>query len=147
MSLIQGQEPAESVDAGLRENDETQQHQHPPQDYQIGRDRPRRTNVKPPSRFNDYEMMFYALHVAEQIELAEPSSYTEKEQWIKAMRDEIDSLLSNKTWIIVTKAKFRKVIGCKWVFKKKYEVGQTQKVRYKARLAAKGFNQEEGGGF
>ena len=58
---IESQEPAESVDAGLREHVETQQHQHPPQDYQIGRDRPRRTNVKAPSRFSDYEMMFYVL--------------------------------------------------------------------------------------
>ena len=72
-------------------------------------------------------MVFYALHIAEQIELSEPSSYTEaingleKVQWLKAMKEEIQSLLNNKTWILVDKTEFRKIIGCKWVFKKKVE--------------------------
>lgn len=59
--------------------------------------------MKPPSRFKDYEMVFYALHIAEQIELTQPSSYTEavngleRKQWIQTMKEEIDSLMSNKT--------------------------------------------------
>lgn len=60
------------------------------------------------------------------------------------MKEEIDSLIKNKTWILVDKVELRKVIGCKWVFKKKVEVALSHKVRYKARLVAKGFNQEEG---
>ena len=41
--------------------------------------------------------------------------------WIQAMKEEIESLLNNKTWILVDKGEFRKVIGCKWVFKIKIE--------------------------
>ena len=132
--------------------DGTQQHhQSPsPQEYQIARDRPRRANVKVPARFNDYEMLYYALHVAEEIELAEPSSYAEavsgpeRELWIQAMKEEFESLISNKTWVLVEKAEFRKIVGCKWVYKKKIESAGSQKIRFKARLVAKGFNQQEG---
>ena len=119
------------------------------QEYQIGRDRPRRTNLRPLARFSDYEMMFYALHIAKQIELSELGSYTEaingseKLEWLQAMKEEIQSLLNNKTWILVDKAEFRKIIGCKWVFKKKIETTESQNGRFKARLVAKGFNQEE----
>ena len=67
----------------------------------------------------------------------------ESKQWIQAMKEEINSLIKNKTWIFVDKAEFRKVIGCKWVFKKKIESAQSENVRFKAMLVAKGFNQEE----
>ena len=72
------QEETENEGGSSRDQGQHQQLQTLPQEYQIDRDRPRRTNVRPPSRFSDYEMMFYALHVAEQIELAEPSYYTER---------------------------------------------------------------------
>ena len=45
--------------------------------YQLARDKVRRQNVRPPARYKDTEMLFFALHVAEQIELAEPQSYAE----------------------------------------------------------------------
>lgn len=67
--------------------------------YQLARDRKRRT-----------EMLFYALHIAEQIEYSEPSTYAEAiaspeaEHWIKAMKEEIESLLKKKTWVLVDKA-------------------------------------------
>ena len=44
------------------------------------------------------------------------------------MKEEIDSLIKNKTWILVDKAEFGKVIGCKWVFKKKFEAAQSNNV-------------------
>lgn len=37
----------------------------------------------------------------------------------------------------------RHVIGCKWIFKLKFQVNGTIE-RYKARLVTKGFNQTEG---
>ena len=63
--------------------------------------RPRRTN-KAPVRFNDYEMAYFALCVAETIEFDEPATYEEAmkgkewEQWLEAMKDKIESLLKNK---------------------------------------------------
>ena len=118
--------------------------------YQLARDRKRRTNIKPPSKFNDCEMLFYALSIAEQLEHSEPSTYAEavngpeSKQWILAMKEEIESLIRNKTWILVDKVEFRRVISCKWVFMKKIESTEPGGVRFKARLVARGFNQEEG---
>ena len=68
----------------------------------------------------------------------------ERDRWIKAMQDEIDSLLKNKTWILVTRKVMQKLIGCKWIFKKKVEASEDNRIRYKARLVAKGYNQREG---
>ena len=38
----------------------------------------------------------------------------------------------------------QKIIGCKWVFKKKEEIPGAKSVRYKACLVAKGYSQTEG---
>ena len=40
--------------------------------------------------------------------------------------------------------KGQKVVGCKWIFKRKGEIPGVQKTRYKARLVAKGFTQVKG---
>ena len=63
--------------------------------------------------------------------------------WREAINDEMDSLLSNNTWILVDLPPGSKPIGCKWVFRKKYATdGSVQ--TFKARLVAKGFRQKEG---
>jgi hypothetical protein len=38
--------------------------------------------------------------------------------WKEAVNDEMDSILSNNTWILVDLPPGSKPIGCKWVFKK-----------------------------
>ena len=107
--------------------------------------RPRRS-TRPPSWFSDYDMSFFALCVAEVLLYAEPSTYEEaircreNQKWIKAMREEIDSLLKNGTWILVRDPGTQKLISCKWIFKKKVEVGEVETIRFKARLVARGFN-------
>ena len=117
--------------------------------WKLTRDRVRREG-KRPSKFSDYEMSFFALCVAEIIEHAEQSSYSEaikskgKENWLRAMREEIESLLKNYTWILVKNPLTKKIISCKWIFKRKIEVGKTENIRFKARLVARGFTQEEG---
>ena len=40
--------------------------------------------------------------------------------------------------------KGRKVIGCKWVFRKKEAISEKDGEKYKARLVAKGYAQREG---
>lgn len=68
----------------------------------IARDKPRR-NIKLPSRFNDFDMMHYALSIAEEMEFHKPSTYNEairtpeKDRWLRAMQKEIDSLYKNQT--------------------------------------------------
>ncbi|RVX14783.1 Retrovirus-related Pol polyprotein from transposon TNT 1-94 [Vitis vinifera] len=59
---------------------------------------------------------------------------------VQAMKEEMEALLKNKTWILVSLPKGQKTVGCKWVFSIKYKVDGTVE-RYKARLVAKGFTQ------
>jgi hypothetical protein len=63
--------------------------------------------------------------------------------WKEAVNDEMDSILSNNTWVLVDLPPGSKPIGCKWVFRRKYNTdGSIQ--TFKARLVAKGFRQKEG---
>lgn len=53
------------------------------------------------------------------------------------------ALNDNHTWTLVDLPADKRAIGCKWVFKVKYnETGEVD--RYKARLVAKGYTQKEG---
>jgi hypothetical protein len=77
-----------------------------------------------------------------------PSSYKEamasmeKEQWEKAINEELNSISRLKVWEKSPKPFNKKLISSRWVFKKKYNPDGTFK--YKARLVAKGFMQIEG---
>lgn len=54
------------------------------------------------------------------------------------------SLVKNNTCELVELPKNQRVVGCKWIFKKKEGIPSVEKARYKARLVAKGFTQIEG---
>jgi hypothetical protein len=79
----------------------------------------------------------------------EPTTFTEaiscpdKNHWIKAIGEELQSHLENNTWTKCPKPSGQKVIGCKWVFKIKRDQ-DGRPVRYKARLTAKGYSQTRG---
>eukprot|EP00253_Pinus_taeda_P022280 PITA_22280 len=55
------------------------------------------------------------------------------------MKDEMMALSKNDTWDLVELPKGRKTVGCKWVFKRKQGVNDTED-RYKVQLVAKGFS-------
>jgi Reverse transcriptase (RNA-dependent DNA polymerase) len=59
------------------------------------------------------------------------------------MKEELYALKKNDTWDIVNLPKGKKPVGCKWVYKIKYNSNGTVE-RYKARLVAKGFTQTYG---
>ena len=59
------------------------------------------------------------------------------------MVDEIATLESNQAWTITSSPPHKKEIGCKWVYRVKYEADGTVE-RYMARLMAKRFTQQEG---
>ncbi|UYV71448.1 hypothetical protein LAZ67_8003257 [Cordylochernes scorpioides] len=61
----------------------------------------------------------------------------------KAMEEEFDSLIENKTWELVDPPKNRNIIGTKWVFKTKCNSDGSVE-RHKARLVAKGYSQQYG---
>ncbi|CAL1369869.1 unnamed protein product [Linum trigynum] len=63
--------------------------------------------------------------------------------WNEVVNDEMDSLLINKTWVLVDLPPGSKAIGCKWVFRIKYNTDGSIHT-FKARLVAKGFRQKEG---
>jgi Reverse transcriptase (RNA-dependent DNA polymerase) len=76
----------------------------------------------------------------------EPTTFGEANKnsiWKKAMEEELQALEKNNTWNIITLPKNKKPVGCKWVYKIKYNYGGTIE-RYKARLVAKGFTQTYG---
>ncbi|CAM8981809.1 unnamed protein product [Rhodiola kirilowii] len=60
------------------------------------------------------------------------------------MNEEIDSLAKNETWDLVDGPKGQKLVGSKWIFKRKEGIPGVEKPRLKARLVAKGFTQQEG---
>ena len=63
--------------------------------------------------------------------------------WKEVVNDEMDSLMSNGTWVLVDLPPSWKPIGCKWVFRRKYNIDGSLQT-FKARLVAKGFRQKEG---
>lgn len=75
--------------------------------------------------------------------LKEAMNSKNRENWLIACTEELNSIEENKTWSLVDLPKGRKAISSKWVFKeKKDQFGNT--LRFKARLVAKGFTQKQG---
>lgn len=78
--------------------------------------------------------------------IVEPSSFSKASvdpKWVKAMQAEISALEENNTWSIVDIPQGKVHIWCKWMFKVKYRSNGEVK-RYKARLVAKCYSQQEG---
>ena len=63
-------------------------------------------------------------------------------EWIKAMEEEMNLMESNHVWDLVELSLGHKTIGNKWVLNIKRKADGTID-RYKARLAAKGYTQQE----
>ena len=76
----------------------------------------------------------------------EPKSYDEAikfDCWKQVMQLELNALDHTGTWTIVDLPSQVKPIGCRWVYRIKYNADGSIK-RYKARLVAKGYNQIKG---
>ncbi|XP_073126397.1 uncharacterized protein [Henckelia pumila] len=86
--------------------------------YNLARDRTRR-EIRAPKRFGETDLAWYALTVAEEVEYSEPDTYDEamtskqKNKWIEAMNEEMNSLEKNQTWTLVDRPKHQKTLGCK----------------------------------
>lgn len=98
----------------------------------------RNLSGKKPTAF-DKHFSFFVDHEP----VYEPRTYDEamncpdRDQWMVAMVEELNSIEDNNTWELTDLPLGRKSIGSKWVFKVKLnELGQISK--YKARLVAKG---------
>ena len=70
-------------------------------------------------------------------------SNPERDQWMLAMKDEIESLRAHGTWVLTSVPSRQRVLSGRWIFVKK--MGATGLVeRYKARFVVKGFLQRPG---
>jgi Reverse transcriptase (RNA-dependent DNA polymerase) len=63
------------------------------------------------------------------------------------MNEEVHSLERNQTWTLMKSPNDKKIIGCKWVFKRKVNGTNSEAFRYKARLVAKSYSQVQGVNF
>jgi hypothetical protein len=92
----------------------------------------------------------YEVYECEEIHIeGDPTSYEESmsrpdaSKWQEAMEDEMKSMSTNRVWDLEEIPKGAKTVGCKWVYKIKYDFkGNIEK--YKGRLVAKGYTQREG---
>ncbi|GBP23594.1 Retrovirus-related Pol polyprotein from transposon TNT 1-94 [Eumeta japonica] len=66
----------------------------------------------------------------------------ERTQWESAMSEELQCFKDNDAWELSDPPKDGTVVQCKWVLCKKYD--SENKVRFRARLVAKGYSQIEG---
>jgi len=121
------------------------------QNLSIAAGRQRRNCGPRPRLIEECNIVNYALSCAEQVEHGhEPSTYTEaiatsdREKWISAMQEEMQSLEKNGTWDVVRLPKQKKAVRCKWIFKRKEGLSPSEPPRFKARLVAKGFSQIPG---
>ncbi|TPX57259.1 DNA-directed DNA polymerase [Powellomyces hirtus] len=67
----------------------------------------------------------------------------EARAWQRAVESELESLATNKTWVVTPLPPGCRAITAKWVFKRKRNADGTI-AKYKARLVARGFTQIEG---
>ena len=64
-------------------------------------------------------------------------------KWRRAMEDEYNALMKNKTWTLIPNSQNYKLVGNKWVYRVKENLDGTVN-KFKARLVAKGFLQTPG---
>ena len=82
----------------------------------------------------------YMSHV---VEVREPECYAEAAKdanWHATKEEEMHALAENETWDLVDAPTGVKTIGCRWVYKVKYNTNGSVN-RYKAGLVAKGYAQ------
>nr|GEV77773.1 zinc finger, CCHC-type [Tanacetum cinerariifolium] len=61
----------------------------------------------------------------------------------EAINDEMDSIMSNNTWVLADLPLGCRPLGCKWIFKRKLKVDGTVE-KFKARLVIQGIKQKSG---
>ena len=136
--------PETVVDDGMPESDQAvEQGEQPPQQV-ISEPQIRRTNreSRPSSKYPSSEYVLIT-DEGEPENFQEVQTHADKVSWIKAMQEEMHSLLKNDTYELVELPKGRKALRNKWVFKLKKD-SDGKFLKYKARLVVKGFGQKKG---
>ena len=133
LKIVGGKEVRENV---LSQPSSSTPHSQNQENLEIELRRSKRARVE-----KDFSPDYYVFNVDENpFTLKETLLSPDCVFWKEAVNDEIDSLISNKTWKLVDLPRGCKTIGCKWVLRKKLKpYGTIDKI--KARLVAKGFRQ------
>ena len=86
---------------------------------------------------------YNVLEISEPETIEEALSSPHAKEWKQATDSEYQSLMDNDTWDLVELPDGRVAVGCRWVFKVKYD-GDGKVDRFKSRLVAKGYSQRYG---
>nr|GEU44450.1 hypothetical protein [Tanacetum cinerariifolium] len=131
-------------------NEDEEQYKEPQQqnldNYVIMRDRAKRTNTIPagytdegnvslsrPSGSKVDDIVAYSFAIAEEEDTHEPITFQEvinsskKDEWVRAMKEEMSSLKKNHTWELVNQLPDDMLIACKSKFEIEYTKGQLRK--------------------
>ena len=76
-------------------------------------------------------------------QIGEPRTYSQaskSDPWVQVMNHEYQALLFNCTWSLVHPPPSAHIVGCRWIYKLKYQPDGSVE-RHKARLVAQGFTQ------
>ena len=84
-----------------------------------------------------------AVRVEEPMTIEDALSSNHSKEWKSAADLEYSSLLENETWELVKLPEGRRTVGCKWVFRVKYDSEGRVKC-FKGRLVAQGYSQRYG---
>jgi hypothetical protein len=95
--------------------------------------------IRKPKKYTD-DTIWYVLFTSTR----EPSKLLEAlgdDRWCKAMQEEYDALIENKTWHLVPPDSTKNLIDCKWVYRIKKHADDTS-YRYKALSLQKASNSD-----
>ena len=97
----------------------------------------------PPERYGFFMDGCYVVDSDEPTTYKDAMSNSDCDKWLEAMNVEMQSMYDNQVWELVDLPLNSKLVGSKWVFKKKTDMHGNLDT-YKARLVAKGFTQTQG---
>ncbi|GJR51451.1 retrotransposon protein, putative, ty1-copia subclass [Tanacetum coccineum] len=143
LKIIQEEDTNPSLDTSLNHEEDDQEINEPQSDINPIR---RSTRTK---RAPDRMYLYIDAEEHELGDLGEPANYKaalldpESEKWLAAMNVEMQSMKDNDAWELVKLPPNTKIVGHKWLFKKK--TGMDGAVyTFKSRLIAKGLTQTYG---
>ena len=93
-----------------------------------------------PARLKDYALRTSILNIVEPTNYKEASQFDE---WRATMNEEFESIIKNHTWDLVELPEGKIPIGCKWLYKPKFNAdGSIEK--FKSIFVTKGYSKKEG---
>jgi len=97
-------------------------------------------------RYDYSDLIAYALLCADDVAIEEPVNFSEAiesvhcDKWLEAMQDEMESLQRNQTWTLIPNPGNKRLISCKWIFKRNEGIPDVEPPKYKALSVFDTFN-------